>query len=71
MAEIEIKKFQKIIGAIGKETLVAISKSGPEMKAKMLKGLGLKGFLVTDGKNPINLFNTANGMLGSMPTILR
>lgn len=33
----------------------------------MLKGLGLKGFLVTDGKNPINLFNTANGMLGEMP----
>jgi len=66
MAEIEINKFKQIIGAIGKETLVAISKAGPEMKAKMLKGLGLKGFLVTDGKNPINLFNTANGMLGNM-----
>ena len=26
------------------------------MKSKLLKGLGLKGFLVTDGKNPINLF---------------
>ncbi len=32
----------------------------------MLKGLGLKGFLVTDGKNPINLFNTANGMMGDI-----
>ena len=31
------------------------------MKAKLLSGLGLKGYLVTDGKNPINLFNTANG----------
>jgi major vault protein len=30
------------------------------MKSKLLKGLGLKGFLVTDGKNPINLFNTGN-----------
>ena len=48
MAEIEVSKFTQIIKAIGKETLVAISKSGPEMKAKMLKGLGLKGFLVTD-----------------------
>ena len=67
MAEIEVSKFTQIIKAIGKETLVAISKSGPEMKSKMLKGLGLKGFLVTDGKNPINLFNTANGMLGTMP----
>lgn len=53
-----------MVDAIGKQTLVSISKAGPEMKAKMLKGLGLKGFLVTDGKNPINLFNTANGMLG-------
>ncbi len=35
--------------------------AGPEMKAKLLSGLGLKGYLVTDGKNPINLFNTANG----------
>jgi major vault protein len=66
MAEIEIQKFSEIINAIGKETLVAISQSGPKMRAKMLEGLNLKGFLVTDGKNPINLFNTANGMLGSM-----
>lgn len=51
------------MSAIGKETLVAISKAGPEMKAKLLGGLGLKGFLVTDGKNPINLFKTANGFI--------
>jgi len=31
----------------------------------LLKGLGLKGFMLVDGKNPINLLNTANGMLGS------
>ena len=65
--EIEVNKFKNIIEAIGKETLVSMSKSGPEQKAKMLKGLGLKGFLVTDGKNPINLFNTANGMMGNLP----
>lgn len=41
---------------------MSISKAGPEMKAKLLAGLGLKGYLVTDGKNPINLFNTANGL---------
>ena len=61
---IEINKLTEIINAIGKETIVAISKAGPEMKAKLLKGLGLKGYLVTDGKNPINLFNTANGLMG-------
>jgi len=36
------------------------------MKAKLLNGLGLKGFLITDGKNPINLFNTANGLVGDI-----
>lgn len=60
--EIEIKKFKQIVAAIGKETIVAISKAGPETKAKLLKGLGLKGYLVSDGKNPINLFNTAKGI---------
>ena len=61
MAEIETKKFNEVVRAIGKETIVAMSKAGPEAKAKMLSGLGLKGFLISDGKNPINLFNTANG----------
>jgi major vault protein len=64
MSDIEIKKFKEMTNAIGKDTLVSISKAGPETKAKMLNGLGLKGYLVTDGKNPINLFNTANGFLG-------
>ena len=38
--------------------------AGPETQAKLLQGLGLKGFVVTDGNSPINLFNTANGMVG-------
>lgn len=41
------------------------AKAGPEMKAKLLKGLGIKGYLITDGKNPINLFNTVNGLMGA------
>jgi major vault protein len=65
-AEIETKKFKQLVQAIGKETIVSMAKAGPETQAKMLSGLGLKGFLISDGKNPINLFNTANGMLGSM-----
>jgi len=68
MAEIEVKKFKDIVKAIGADTLVSIAKAGPEMKAKMLQALNLKGFLVTDGKNPINLFNTANGMISNMST---
>jgi major vault protein len=43
-----------------------MARAGPETQAKLLQGLGLKGFVITDGKNPVNLFNTANGMLGNM-----
>jgi major vault protein len=31
-----------------------------------LQGLGLKGYMVVDGKNPVNLFNTANGLMGNL-----
>ena len=37
----------------------------PEMKAKLLQGLGLQGYMVTDGSSPINLFKTADGMISS------
>jgi hypothetical protein len=36
------------------------------MQAQLLQSLGLKGFMITDGNSPINLFNTANGLLGGM-----
>jgi major vault protein len=67
LAQIEIKKFKDTVDAIGSETIASIAQAGPEMQAKLLQGLGLKGFLVTDGNSPINLFNTANGLLGGGP----
>lgn len=67
LADIEAEKFRNIVQAIGPETIKAIARSGPETQAKLLKGLGLKGFIISDGKNPINLFNTATGMLGAPP----
>lgn len=63
MSEVEANKFEQMIGTLGKETLVAIANSGMESKVAMLEGLGLKGYLLTDGKSPINLFNAANGMV--------
>ena len=35
-------------------------------QVKMLQGLGLKSTLITDGSSPINLFNTAHGLLGAL-----
>lgn len=63
-AQIEADKFAAIVKAIGADTIEAIARAGPEMQAKLLEGLGLQGFLVTDGNSPINLFNTANGLVG-------
>lgn len=67
LAEIEAGKFKQVVDAIGRETIESIARAGPEMQAKLLQGLGLKGYLVTDGKSPINLFNTAQGMIGAGP----
>lgn len=67
LAEIEASKFKAVVDAIGRDTIASIARAGPEMQAKLLQGLGLKGYLVTDGKSPINLFNTAQGMLGQGP----
>ncbi|CAH1802092.1 unnamed protein product [Owenia fusiformis] len=64
VAEIETGKFKNMVNAIGSETIRAIACAGPEMQVKLLGSLGLKSTLITDGTTPINLFNTANGLIG-------
>ncbi|KEG12389.1 major vault protein [Trypanosoma grayi] len=64
LAETEAERVRRMVSAIGRETLVSLARAGPEMQAKLLGGLGLKGYLITDGKSPVNLFNTAQGLLG-------
>eukprot|EP01113_Clastostelium_recurvatum_P017882 TRINITY_DN210_c0_g1_i5.p1 TRINITY_DN210_c0_g1~~TRINITY_DN210_c0_g1_i5.p1 ORF type:complete len:887 (-),score=328.55 TRINITY_DN210_c0_g1_i5:121-2733(-) len=66
LAGIDSAKFKATVTSIGAETIKAIAQAGPEMQAKMLQGLGLKGFMITDGNSPINLFNTAQGFLGGV-----
>jgi len=65
LAEIEALKFKKIVESIGPKSLTKISRAGPEMQVKLLQGLGLQSFMITDGSRPINLFNTAQGLIGS------
>lgn len=62
-SDIEVQKFKQLVKAIGTETIKAMARSGPENKAKLLKSLGLEGYLVTDGKTPVNLFAAATGMV--------
>ena len=65
LSKIEAEKFESTMDAIGPETILAMAKAGPELQAQLLEGLGLKGYLITDGNSPINLFNTAGGMIGA------
>jgi major vault protein len=64
-AKIETNKFESMIKAIGSDTIESIAKAGPEMQGKLLQSLGLQGFMITDGTSPINLFNTANSLIGN------
>eukprot|EP00283_Hemiselmis_rufescens_P002091 CAMPEP_0173468702 /NCGR_PEP_ID=MMETSP1357-20121228/76984_1 /TAXON_ID=77926 /ORGANISM="Hemiselmis rufescens, Strain PCC563" /LENGTH=853 /DNA_ID=CAMNT_0014436927 /DNA_START=667 /DNA_END=3228 /DNA_ORIENTATION=- len=64
LARIEAEKFSHTIEAIGADTIKSIAQAGPEMQAKLLGGLGLSSVLITDGNSPINLFNTAKGLMG-------
>jgi len=65
LAEIESIKFKEIVSAIGKNTIKSMAEAGPAAQAKLLSGLGLKSFLITDGKSPVNLFNTAQGLISN------
>ncbi|CAN1208580.1 hypothetical protein TUMEXPCC7403_00065 [Tumidithrix helvetica PCC 7403] len=64
MAQINTVEFREKVEAIGAETLKAMAQAGPEMQARLLQSLGLQSVLITDGKNPINLFGTATGLIG-------
>ena len=64
LATIESKKFQSIVKVIGPQTIKSMAEAGPALQAKLLQGLGLQSFLITDGNSPINLFNTASGLIG-------
>ncbi|XP_078484853.1 major vault protein isoform X1 [Ciona intestinalis] len=65
IADIETRKFKDTIDAIGADTIRAIAVAGPEMQVKLLSSLGIQSTIFTDGKSPINLFNTANGLIGA------
>lgn len=64
LAEIESLKMKEMMAVMDPETLKKMAEAGPKYQAELLKGLGLSGFIMTDGNNPINLFNTASGLIG-------
>lgn len=64
MAGIEIEKFRQMVTALGQDTLAAMATAGGDHQVKMLKSLGLQSTLITDGRTPISLLNTAQGLVG-------
>lgn len=66
MAEIESQRFHQLVQSIGAQTLTEMARAGPELQVKLLQSLGLQSTLITDGSSPINLFTTANGLLGAL-----
>jgi major vault protein len=70
MSRIETEKFKMQVETIGPETIKSIAQAGPEMQAKLLAGLGLNSVLITDGNSPINLFNTAKGLMGQNGNVI-
>merc|ERR1711963_751887 len=65
MAKIETDKFNQMVEALGKDTIQAIASGPQDHQVKMLQSLGLSSTLITDGRTPINLLNTASGLLGN------
>lgn len=66
LAEIESLRLKQLIENLGADTLKEMARAGPELQVKLLQSLGLKSTLITDGSSPINLFSTANGLLGAL-----
>jgi len=68
MAGIETGKFQNMVQALGAENIGRIATSGHDNQLAMLQALGLQSTLITDGSTPLNLFNTAKGLVGALPS---
>ncbi|XP_035826504.1 major vault protein-like [Aplysia californica] len=66
VSSIEMNKFKDMVSSIGSDTLRAMATAGPDQQVRMLQSLGLKSTLITDGSTPINLFNTAAGLIGEL-----
>jgi major vault protein len=63
-SKVDAGKFTKIVGTIGPKTIQAIAQAGPELQVKLLQSLGLKGYMISNSSTPINLFGTAQGIIG-------
>ncbi|KAL3314891.1 hypothetical protein Ciccas_006482 [Cichlidogyrus casuarinus] len=65
LVDMEVEKFARMMSSLGPDNLRQIACAGPNQDIRMLKALGLNSTLITDGSSPINLLQTAQGLIGS------
>ena len=72
MAHIETEKFKSMIGALGTDSLRALASGPQDHQVRLLQSLGIQSTLITDGRTPINLLNTARGLIGvnALPNVI-
>ncbi|XP_071792973.1 major vault protein-like [Asterias amurensis] len=63
LSDIEVSQFDSMVNTLGASTIADIANSGPKLQAELLGSLGIETTLIMDGDNPVNLFNTAKGMI--------
>ncbi|EDO29807.1 predicted protein [Nematostella vectensis] len=68
LAKHGVAKFSAKVKSIKPKTIRNIAKSGPRSKAELLQSLGIEQALITDGKTPLNLFQSG-GQIST--TVLR
>lgn len=57
LSSVEVAKFSSMVSAIGQNTLAEIASEAPECEASLLRCLGIKNVLITDGTTPINMMS--------------
>lgn len=63
-AQIEVDRFCSMVSALTPEVIKEMATAAPQAQAQLLSGLGLQSVMITDGNTPVNLFGTAEGLIG-------
>lgn len=66
LGDLEGGKLKQYVECLGRDTLVQLSRAGPDAQAEILGSLGLQGYMIMDSVNPVNLFSSASGIMGNL-----
>lgn len=61
-----LRRFTSMVKALGCDTICSLATANSEENVHILSVLGLKSALVTNGHTPVNLVDTAHGLIGQL-----